>query len=459
MTDCERFLPDLKAYIDGELPRFTRRRIRQHLRRCSSCREEMTLMESITNELQQGDSTVLEPTLRDKLLAGVPSAPADSPLSAKPNFRERWRGTKRKPLIIWGTASASLVAWFFLAPLFHSGQRTDSVAREVAGTSIAGNAMAKMSAPASPMPDGHASDMMKAPPSHDGKAVGGGGTGGGGTGGGGFGGGSTGITNKSYSNMQTLSSAAPQVQATSPINPAESAKARSSVANITRDVHRTATLTVEVKSAESASEAVEMMVKETKGGYVAENQLTTNDDGTKTANLTIKVPVNDFDSFLSRASKQGIVKAKSITGEDVTENISDTSQERKSLTQQAEEARQNLQAARSRQQRNEASQEVRDLKVQIAQAEGRLELLKRSARLSDVTLELREKPKESAPVKTGGFVDQIKETAQMAQENFVSAARVPVLLLIWVVVYSPLWLLVVFAYRLVTRRYYTTPNS
>lgn len=439
MTDCERFLPDLKAYIDGELPRFTRRRIRQHLRRCSSCREEMTLMESITNELQQGDSTVLEPTLREKLLAGVPSTPADSPLSAKPNFKERWRGTKRKPLIIWGTASATLVAWFFLAPMFHSGQRTDIVASEVASTSIAGGAMANMSAPASPMPDGHATatDMQKKKESMVGFRAG----------------------VYPETKMQTLTPAAPQAQTGSPINLAESAKARSSVANITRDVHRTATLTVEVKSAEAASEAVETMVKETKGGYVAENQLTTNDDGTKTANLTIKVPVNDFDSFLSRASRQGIVKAKNITGEDVTENISDTSQERKSLTQQAEEARQNLQNARSKSQKSEASQEIRDLKVQIAQAEGRLELLKKSARLSDVTLELREKPKESTPLKTGGFVDQMKDTAQMAQENFVSAARVPILLLIWVVVYSPLWLLVLFAYRLVTRRYYTTPNS
>ncbi len=442
MTECERFLPDLKAYLDGELPRFTRRRIRQHLRRCSSCREEMTLMEHISTELQQGDSAVLEPTLRDKLLAGVPSAPADSPLSAKPSFKERWRGTKRKPLILWGTASATLVAWFFLAPMFNltSRQGAQIAPHEMVAKSMAENG--KRDVATNRIASTGVMDAAKnsnAPYSPGGAAAGG----------------------KVMHGIkaQALTPAPFPLQRALTNIPAESAKARSSIGNITRDVHRTATLTVEVKSAESASEAVETMVKETKGGYVAENQLTTNDDGTKTANLTIKVPVNDFDSFLSRASKQGIVKAKSITGEDVTENISDTSQERKSLTQQAEEARQNLQAARSRQQRNEASQEVRDLKVQIAQAEGRLELLKRSARLSDVTLELREKPKESAPVKTGGFVDQIKETAQMAQENFVSAARVPILLLIWVVVYSPLWLLVLFAYRLVTRRYYTTPNS
>jgi len=442
MTECERFLPDLKAYIDGELPRFTRRRIRQHLRRCSSCREEITLMESITNELQQGDSTVLEPTLRDKLLAGVPSAPADSPLSAKPNFKERWRGTKRKPLILWGTASATLVAWFFLAPMFNltSRQGAQIAPHEMVAKSMAENG--KRDVATNRIASTGVMDAAKdgiAPYSPGGAAAG------------------EMQKSKAVAIKKISELAAGAIK--QEMDPTAAPAASSHTALITRDVHRTATLSVEVKSAESASEAVETMVKETKGGYVAENQLTTNDDGTKTANLTIKVPVNDFDSFLSRASKQGIVKAKNITGEDVTENISDTSQERKSLTQQAEEARQNLQAARSRQQRNEASQEVRDMKVQIAQAEGRLELLKRSARLSDVTLELREKPKESAPVKTGGFVDQMKDTAQMAQENFVSAARVPILLLIWVVVYSPLWLLVLFAYRLVTRRYYTTPNS
>lgn len=436
MTDCERFLPDLKAYLDGELPPLARRRVRNHLRRCPSCREEMTLMEKITSELQQGDSAVLEPSLRDKLLAGAPSAPADSSLSTKPTFKERWRGTKRKPLIVWATASATLAAWFFLAPLFNAEKRGDAVKSEVAAATMAKESaamaggstmkgeseMRKMMVAASPMADGNAPSAA--------------------------------TRERVNENLKAMK----QSNSESTAGDREMAMRKSLSINVARDVHRTANLSVEVKSAESASEAVEAMTKETKGGYIASNQLTTNDDGTKTANLTIKVPVNDFDSFISRVSKQGTVKSKNITGEDVTENISDASQERKSLAQQAEEARQNLQNARSLAQRSETSQAVRDLRVQIAQTEGRLELLKKSARLSDVTLELREKPKD-APVKTGGFLEQMKDTAQMAQENFVSAARVPILLLIWVVVYSPLWGLVLLAYRFVTRRSYTTPNS
>src|SRR5205807_4610459 len=89
-----------------------------------------------------------------------------------------------------------------------------------------------------------------------------------------------------------------------------------------RYVKKEANITVEVDRLEEKSDAVEQMVKEV-GGYVANNQLTTGEDGLKSASLTVKVPVPQFETMLSRFAKLGEVKAKNVTGEDITEQVSD----------------------------------------------------------------------------------------------------------------------------------------
>ena len=41
MIVCDRIRPDLKAYVDGQLPALSRLVIRWHLRRCADCRKEV----------------------------------------------------------------------------------------------------------------------------------------------------------------------------------------------------------------------------------------------------------------------------------------------------------------------------------------------------------------------------------------------------------------------------------
>src|SRR5439155_10607701 len=92
---------------------------------------------------------------------------------------------------------------------------------------------------------------------------------------------------------------------------------KSNIAALQRDVKKSGELTVEVARLEAASDSVEEMVKES-GGYVANNQLTTGEDGIKAALLDVRVPVNLFDAMLAKFSKLGEVKSKNVTGEDLT---------------------------------------------------------------------------------------------------------------------------------------------
>ncbi len=431
MSLCEGLKPDLKAYLDGEIPRFRRIQIRRHLRHCPACRQEIEQMEKISTELRNQDSATLEPDLRAKLLSHIPTASQEggSTNPTKPTRKGRFDIFRQKPMQIWATASVVLIAWFVMAPLFNVNKK------EVATVVAQDQVMARHTT----------AGAESLPPLLEGLT-----------------------TRDASANIQEKPKRAMLAMETAPTTgtpPAESDGAALGVGGggggfggdgkepATRKTHRTAEMTVEVGNVESATESIENRVKTSKGGYLAETQLSTLDDGTKTATLKIKIPVDEFDAFLSSVAKQGIVKAKSSTGEDITEKTSDAVQEQRSLTQQLEEARQKLQSARTRTQHNEANTEVRELRVSIAEAEGRLELFKKLARLSDVTITINEKSKEiKEPTKTGGFLDQIKETAQAAEENFFTAARYPVLLLIWIAVYSPLWLFVLFVFRLIRKQ-------
>ncbi len=68
-----------------------------------------------------------------------------------------------------------------------------------------------------------------------------------------------------------------------------------------------------------------------------------------------------------------------------------------------------------------------------------------------MTVQLREKSKAPAVQSSGGFMDEMRDTGQAAAQSFLQAARLPILLLIWLLVYAPIWILLAIAYRYAVR--------
>lgn len=218
---------------------------------------------------------------------------------------------------------------------------------------------------------------------------------------------------------------------------------------IERQVHREADITVVVDNPEAKSESIEEMVK-IEGGYIASNQLTTGDEGEKYATLFVKIPVAQFDAFLNKVARLGNVKAKNVSGEDLTEKISDTKQAVKVLTNDLRTTQQRLDKSRNRTQNRLDAEDLRQLRIKNAQQKARLEMLTKMATMATVTVNLEEKPKRVAPPpapQTGGFLQDLKDTAQVAGQTFVQAAKLPFVLLVWVVIYAPIWLILAMAYR------------
>lgn len=220
-----------------------------------------------------------------------------------------------------------------------------------------------------------------------------------------------------------------------------------------RQVHREASLTIEVANAEQQSESVERLVKESKG-YVAQNQLTTAEDNTRQSSLTCKVPVDQFDTVMGQIARLGLLKGKTLSGEDITEKVSDEQETGHVLRADIVTTEEKLKTRRRHSETVRDEETLRRLRIRVAQSQARLKMLTRLGTLSEITVELDEKPKNPAPAEvkpSSPFMQEVSGTGQAAAHSFLMALRLPIQLLVWIVVYSPLWALLFIAYRRMTR--------
>jgi len=194
------------------------------------------------------------------------------------------------------------------------------------------------------------------------------------------------------------------------------------------------------------------MVKEA-GGFVAGNTLNTVGDGLKTADMTVKVPVAQFETVLGQIAKLGSVQSKNVTGEDITEKASDAYQTENVLEGDVQTSESRLKALGAKAKWSD-QQGTRDLRTQLAESRARLVLLKRMAALSTITVDLSQTPKPPAPAPvTGGFLHGLKDSTHDALQSLVSSASALIALVIWLLAYAPLWLPTLLVGRYALREY------
>ena len=449
MTDHARFQDDLKAYADDELPWPHRLAVRRHLTHCASCREELTQRTQIAEDLRASEpADALDPALRAKILGMAPNpndadavgAPLAAPSSPSgPSARGRNRLAVR-----WALAGAALAAWFVFFPVFqHVRENAQSPA-------LAPGAYAsKPPPPAAPPPPKAVHMTVRLSDREAGVPVGGDTDGPLKQGGGGVSlqvknpnsqyQDAQGLEHKVFANNTSgnVRTSDGNIQTYDEFSPLTTFNASTAVPQ--RQVHKEATIGVRVANPEATSDKVADMVKET-GGFVAANNLSTGDDGLKSAELTVKVPVTQFETFLGQVARLGSVQSKNVTGEDITEKKSDADQTENVLEGDVQNSEARLKALGSRAKWHD-EQATRDLRTQLAESRARLILLKRMAALSTVTIDLSQTPKPpaAAPV-TGGFLNGLKASTHDAVGSLVSSASALVALAIWLLAYAPLWI-------------------
>ena len=433
--NCKNYEEDLKAYIDGELPKLRSFAVRRHLTQCASCREEIITMTQIAEELRSIESEeVLPASLREKILGDRPPAPILGGQSGGPAGTDR-HSSRKRPTLAWGLAGAALIAWFAITPVLQKGgvnPQNSSAVASVVNTPLKGkHDTLTFHKQANESPRVTASAPVPTTVTY---------------------GSSNGVTAKDKSgdhalvvNASPSSSTPGAVQTYDRFSPPTSP-------DPLRQVHKEASIGVQVPNPETTGDTVATMVKEV-GGFVAANNLSTGDDGLKSAEMTVKVPVTQFEPFLAQVAKLGSVQSKNITGEDITEKTSDANQAEGVLEDDVQKSEAGLKAMGSRAKWRD-QEATREMRTQLAQARARLILLKRLSALGTITIGLSQTPKAVTPAPvTGGFLNTLQATTHDALQSLVGSASALLALLIWLLAYSPLWVTLFFVGRYVQKVY------
>lgn len=94
---CEQVQFELKAYLDGELGWFSKRRLERHLTGCETCRAERDALAAVSAEFRDRESFELPEALRARLVALAPEPVATIP-------------TRRMPTLAWGAVGGACLA-------------------------------------------------------------------------------------------------------------------------------------------------------------------------------------------------------------------------------------------------------------------------------------------------------------------------------------------------------------
>lgn len=211
-----------------------------------------------------------------------------------------------------------------------------------------------------------------------------------------------------------------------------------------RMVISTAQMRVEVPDVLKAHAEVESIASSA-GGFITESYLN-NEGGVTEASITLRVPSKEYQSVLDRIGNLGKVLLKGESGEDVTEEYVDLQSRLRNLQREEEALLGVLKKAGKVTDILAVDRELGRVRGEIEQATGRAKFLENRVALATIKVTL------SAPTPAVSKIvswDLVK-TARGAVNALEVVFRAITSAIIWLVIFIPLWLLillVVYVYR------------
>ncbi|MBX7131512.1 MAG: DUF4349 domain-containing protein [Fimbriimonadaceae bacterium] len=216
----------------------------------------------------------------------------------------------------------------------------------------------------------------------------------------------------------------------------------------TRQVIRNAELAVRVKKIEDAEKAATKLVREA-GGYIEGTSSSDLAGNNPQIVLTARVPVGRFDDTLQSLIDLGIATSKTIKGEDVTSQLVDMDARMKTFKAQEDSYREMLRLARSGPESLTLREKLDGIRMEVERIAAQRTQMAGLASLSTIRLTL-DQSLEAMPIPAK---DQnwLQEAWAQASGAFMGAIRVIATGLIWLAVYSPIWLTALLILRHVVR--------
>lgn len=200
---------------------------------------------------------------------------------------------------------------------------------------------------------------------------------------------------------------APSKSLESPLKDQATGQTGNAVNIIDRKVISTATLTLEVKSADMASNDIVKIV-EASQGFISGSSTDTS-GGNKNGQMVIKVPQKNFYSTIVQIEALGTEKSKEISGQDVTEEFIDVGARLDNLKKQESRFQEILKNASTVKDVLDVERELERVRGEIESLTGRMNYLNQSVEMSTITVNVM----EPAPIagEGWGITDALREAA------------------------------------------------
>lgn len=204
---------------------------------------------------------------------------------------------------------------------------------------------------------------------------------------------------------------------------------------VKRSIIRRGDVAVRVENVEKAEKEVGRIV-ESIGGYVDSAQSTDLASSAPTIDITLRVPVEQFDSALEKFEKLGVRLSKQISSEDVTGQIVDLDARLKTLSAEEETYRNMLRRTSEMKNVIMLQERLTDVRGQIESMTGQRKALAGMAALSPITVHLTQ---NLQAVQAPSDPNWLSQTWAESTTNLGSAFRGATVLGIWILVFSPFW--------------------
>ncbi len=205
-----------------------------------------------------------------------------------------------------------------------------------------------------------------------------------------------------------------------------------------RLIIKTGKLTMVVKDVQESIGVVTNVATEA-GGFVISSQ-SGREEEKLVATVTIKVPVTSFEPIMEKLRKLAVEPpTESVTGQDVTEEYGDLDAQLRNLQATEKQLLNLLDKAQTVEDTLRVYEQLTNIRGQIERIQGRMNYLQKNASMSTITVGLRPVP-DKPIVQTGKNAWDPGETFKDALRTLVSFAQILAGLAIWLVVFSPIFL-------------------
>jgi len=233
------------------------------------------------------------------------------------------------------------------------------------------------------------------------------------------------------------------------------------VADADRLVIRTKTLRVEVKDVTASVESIRAAAKKVDGVITALQIASAVDgpiyrydetvgmqSGALLGYVTVRVPVKDFEAFVTDVSKLGTVRSQSESSDDVTQQHVDLAARLKNLQAEEVRLRDFFDAAKDVKDMLAIEQELARVRGEIESLDAQVKFLERQAAMATVTIELTE---PGSIVSPGGDDWGFRDAVTAGIRGAAQVLKVLIVVVITVAPYALVGLLAFFAIRALVR--------